>query len=160
MPITICVHQGVQPAFHDIAPSATLEASRLRGLGHFRRVVVMYVFLLFPLLCPPCPPLVCTCVLLPTSTLSSFFQTNTFCEHLLTSLVGGGRPPSWTTGGTFFPMRFKEEQVMRGNCQTVNLMHISNPITSYGIFMEEVDCVEGEEDGRWGEVSTRVAGGE
>ena len=71
-----------------------------------------------------------------------------FCGHLLTTLVGGGRPPSWTTGRTFFSMRFAtEEQDMRGKCQMVNLMHISTHITSYEIFREEVDCVEGQEGG-------------
>ena len=62
---------------------------------------------------------------------------------------------------TFFPMKFAtEEQDMRGKCQMVNLMHISTHITSYEIFREEVDCVDGKEDGGWGEMSTGLAGGE
>ena len=80
---------------------------------------------------------------------------------MLTTLVGGGRPPSLTAGKTFFPMRFAtEEQDMRGKCQMVNVMDFLTHIISYEIFTEEVDCVEGEEDGGWGEVSTGLAGGE
>ena len=49
---------------------------------------------------------------------------------------------------------------MRGKCQMVNVMHFLTQIISYEIFTDEVDWVEGEEDGGWGEVSTGLAGGE
>ena len=60
-----------------------------------------------------------------------------------------GRPPSTSTGRTYFPMWFAtEEQTARGKCQIVHVMHRCEHIDSYEVFREEID--REEQDRRMG----------
>ena len=67
-----------------------------------------------------------------------------------------GRPPSTSTGRTYFPMWFAtEEQAARGKCQIVHVMHRCEHIDSYEIFREEIDR---EEQDRRMEVGLKEVG--
>ena len=66
------------------------------------------------------------------------------------------REPSTSNGRTRLPVRFAtEEQGARGKWQAVDVMHISRHVTSYEIFVEEVDGDEGGGGGKGGNSSVK-----